>query len=65
MPDIPNLYWGTAGEERERQAKANSKQYRNHPTVTVWIYLRMSRAEQEQVNRECDRIERASREGNN
>ncbi len=63
MPDAPT--WKNLTPEqihRDKQARANSKLYRQHPTVTVWEYLRMSRAEQERINSECRQIERAKQD---
>jgi hypothetical protein len=60
MPDAPtgrNLDVATL--QREKKEREQSKLYWCHPTVTVWEYTRMSRAQQDAVNLECRQIERA------
>jgi len=61
MPDIPTPHFDPKQTQREREERARSPLYWVHPSVTVYEYRNMSRAEQDRVQQECRQIERAKR----
>jgi len=63
MSRLPDRFTDSRSLQREKEAAARSPKYRQHPTVTVYLYLRMTRAEQDAINWECAAIEQAKQAG--
>jgi hypothetical protein len=60
MPDLPNRLFHVPSIIADKAKAKASKLYWNHPTITVYQYMHLSKPEQARINLECRQREKGT-----